>query len=225
MKKQKIYSKYGRDVMANAFSEIAQKLRDILSAKSVNPAAIDDSPPAVNPEVYITLMPPKKNEIIRLETMDRMMRDIESCGFFKAEKLPALKLIIEKVGGYNNDPFSYTDCLLFEEKEALHIDTDHKVSREMVECMTHKGLAQRDPHNIIPAIYYMNFFAVSRKYQLLELKARGVQNVEIVNLGGELDCRVIAKAKRIYPLDKVPLLPLSGCDAPYCRCEYVAHED
>jgi hypothetical protein len=211
--------------MANAFSEIAQKLKEILSAKFSNPAAIDDSPPAVSPEEYIALIPPQKNEIIRLETLDRMMRDIESCGFFKAEKLPALRLIIRKVGGYNNDPFSYKDCLFFEEKDALHIDTDHKVSREMVDCMTPKGLTQRDPHNIIPAIYYMNFFAVTRKYKLLELKAKGVQNVEIVNLGGELDCKAIAKAKRIYPLDKVPLLPLPECDAAYCRCEYVAHED
>lgn len=212
--------------MANAFSEIAQKLREILSTtKTSNPNAIDDSPPAVNPEVYIGLIPPQKNEIIRNETLERMMGDIESCGFFKAEKLSALKTIIRKVGGYNNDPFSYADCLLFEEKERLHIDTDHKVSREMVDCMTPKGLAQRDPHNIIPAIYYMNFFSVTRKYKLIELRARGVQMVEIVNLGGELDCKAITKFKRIYPLDKAPRLPLSNCDAPYCRCEYVAHDN
>jgi hypothetical protein len=210
--------------MANAFSEIAQKLREILSAKSSNSNAIDDSPSAVSPEVYMGLIPPQKNEIIRNETLERMIGDIESCGFFKPEKLPALKTIIRKVGGYNNDPFSYDDCLLFEEKEQLHIDTDHKVSREMVDCMTPRGLAQRDPHNIIPAIYYMNFFAVTRKYKLIELRARGVQTVEIVNLGGELDCKAITKFKRIYPLDKVPLLPLAQCDAPYCRCEYVAHD-
>lgn len=210
--------------MINAFAEIAQKLREILSVRSPAHNAVDDSPPALSPEAYIALIPPEKNEIIRLETLDRMMRDIESCGFFKAEKLPAMKLIIRKVGGYNNDPFSYADCLLFEEKEQLHIDTEHKVSREMVECMTPRGLAQRDPHNIIPAIYYMNFFAVTRKYKLLELRARGVQAVEIVSLGGDLDCKVIGKAKRIYPLEKAPLLPLAGCDAPYCRCEYEAYK-
>jgi hypothetical protein len=210
--------------MANAFSDIAQKLREILYAKSSSPSALDDSPPAVSPEAYIRLIPPQKNDIIRNETLERMMRDIESCGFFKAEKLPALKTIIRKVGGYNNDPFSYVDCLLFEEKEQLHIDTDHKVSREMVDCMTPKGLAQRDPHNIIPAIYYLNFFAVTRKYQLIELRAKGVQTVEIVSLGGELDCKAITKLKRVYPLDKVPRLPLQNCDALYCRCEYVAHD-
>jgi hypothetical protein len=210
--------------MSNAFSEIAQKLREILSAKST-PGVLDDSPPAVSPEVYIGLIPPQKNEIIRNETLERMMRDIESCGFFKPEKLSALRTIIKKVGGYNNDPFSYDDCLLFEEKEQLHIDTDHKVSREMVDCMTPKGLAQRDPHNIIPAIYYMNFFAVARKYKLIEFRARGVQTVEIVNLGGDLDCKAITKFKRVYPLDKVPPLPLPRCDAPYCRCEYVARDN
>jgi hypothetical protein len=211
--------------MANAFFEIAQKLREILSSKSSSPSAIDESPPAVSPEEYITLIPPKKNEIIRNETLERMMRDIESCGFFRPEKFDDLRGIIKKVGGYNNDPFSYEDCLFFEEKNALRIDTDHKVSREMVDCMTPRGLSQRDPHNIIPAIYYMNFFAVTRKYQLIELRARGVKNVEIVSLGGELDCKAITKFKRQYPLDQVPLLPLPRCDAPYCRCEYVACDD
>jgi hypothetical protein len=211
--------------MANAFSEIAQKLREILSSKSSRPSASDDSPPAVSPEVYMGLLPPQKNEIIRNETLERMMRDIASCGFFKEEKLPGLKLIIQKVGGYNNDPFSYDDCLYFEEKEALRIETEHKISREMVDCMSPRGLAQRDPHNIIPAIYYMNFFAVTRKYQLLELRARGVKNVEILNLGGELDCKAIAKLKRKYPLAEVPLLPLPRCDAPYCRCEYAACDE
>jgi hypothetical protein len=211
--------------MINAFAEITQKLREILSIRSPAHNAVDDSPPAVSPSVYIGLIPPQKNEIIRNETLERMMRDIESCGFFKEEKFPDLKRIIKKVGGYNNDPFSYEDCLLFEEKEQLYIDTEHKVSREMVECMTPKGLAQRDPHNIIPAIYYMNFFAVTRKYKLLELRARGVTTVEIINLGGELDCKAIVKAKRIYPLEKVPMLPLAGCNAPYCRCEYAACEN
>jgi hypothetical protein len=208
--------------MANTFSEIAQKIRDILSAKAINPDDFEDSPPAVSPGVYAGLMPPEKNKIIREETLARMMRDIESCGFFKPEKFADLKRIIGKVGGYNNDPFSYEDCLLFEEKEALHIDTDHKVSREMVECMTARGLAQRDPHNIIAAMYYMNFFAVTRKYQLLELRARGVRNVEIVSLGGDLDCKAVGKTKRKYPLDEVPRLPLPRCNAPYCRCEYTA---
>jgi hypothetical protein len=211
--------------MANTFSEIARKIRDILSAKAINPDAFNDSPPAVSPDVYMGLTPPKKNDIIRNETLERMMRDIESCGFFKPEKFADLKLIIRKVGGYNNDPFSYEDCLLFAEKEELRIDTDHKVSREMVECMTPKGLSQRDPHNIIAAIYYMNFFAVTRKYQLLELRARGVRNVEIISLGGDLDCRAVGKAKRKYPLEEVPLLPLSRCDAPYCRCEYAACDE
>jgi hypothetical protein len=153
------------------------------------------------------------------------MKDIEVSGFFKPEKLPLLEKIIPKIGGYNNDPFSYADCLSDDEKMALHINTEHKVSREMVDCMSEKGLAQQDPRNIIPIIYYMNFFAVSRKYKLLELKARGVKTVKIENLGGTLDCKAIGPHEKVFPIDQVPVLPLSQCDAPYCRCEYVPWDD
>jgi hypothetical protein len=208
--------------MAGGLLEIAAKIREILDAKPRN-AAEEDSP-AVSPEDYIQLSRQKQNDIIKKETLERMIRDIEKSGFFKEEKLPHLAKIIAGVGGYNNDPFSYKDCLYYEEKEALHIETDHKVSREMVECMTGKGLARKDPRNIIPVIYYMHYFAVGRKYKLLELKARGVKMVEIVNAGGELDCKAVEKQKGVFPIDEVPVLPLPRCGAAYCRCDYAAHD-
>jgi hypothetical protein len=174
---------------------------------------------------YLETAPYKKNEIVRKEALECIMKDIEVSGFFKLEKLPLLEKIIPKIGGYNNDPFSYADCLSDDEKKALHIDAEQKVSREMVECMTEKGLAQPDPRNIIPVIYYMNYFAISRKYKLLELKARGVKKIKIENMGGDLDCKAIEAHERVFAIDKVPVLPLPQCDAPYCRCEYVPCDD
>ncbi|MDR2259089.1 MAG: hypothetical protein LBE14_08090 [Treponema sp.] len=208
--------------MASGLFELAEKIRGILAAKAQ--PVVEETSPSLSPEEYIQLHRQKQNDIIKRETLERMMRDIEKSGFFKKEKLPYLAKIITRVGGYNNDPFSYEDCLFYEEKEALKIDTDHKVSREMVECMTEKGLRQKDPHNIVPVIYYMNYFAVGRKYKLLELKGRGVKAVEIVNAGGELDCRAIEKYKGVFPIDKVPVLPAPRCDAVYCRCDYAAHD-
>jgi hypothetical protein len=208
--------------MAGGLFEIATKIREILNAKAQ--AAVEDSLPSISPDDYVQLSRQKQNDMIKKETLERMVRDIEKSGYFKEEKLPHLAKIITKVGGYNNDPFSYEDCLFYEEKEALKIETDHKVSREMVDCMTAKGLAQKEPHNIIPVIYYMNYFAVGRKYKLLELRARGVTMVEIVNIGGELDCKAIERHKRVFPIAEVPFLPLPKCDAPYCRCDYVAHD-
>jgi hypothetical protein len=174
---------------------------------------------------YIEANPPKKNEILRKETLEGMMEDIKNSGFFKSEMYGVLEKIIPKVGGYNNDPFSYDDCLSDEEKKVLRIDTEYKVSRQMVECMSEKGLSQKDPRNIIPIMYFMNFFAVSRKYNLFALKARGVKKVKIVNMGGELDCEAVKTHERIFPIDDVPMLPLPQCNAPYCRCEYVADDN
>jgi hypothetical protein len=205
----------------NNLFEIARKIREILTEKATSGDRQSAVSAAKYLAAYLETDPHKKNEIVRKEALECIMKDIEASGFFKTEKLPHLEGIIPKIGGYNNDPFSYTDCLSDEEKKALNIDTEYKVSREMVDCMSKKGLAQKDPRNIIQVIYFMNYFAVSRKYKLLELKARGVKKVKIENLGGDLDCREIETHERVFPIDKAPFLPLPRCDAPYCRCEYV----
>jgi hypothetical protein len=211
--------------MADNLFEIARKIREILIEKSKNGDRQAAMSAAKYLAAYLSTDPFKKNEIVRKEALECIMKDVENSGFFKPEKLPHLERIIPKIGGYNNDPFSYADCLSAEEKEALHINTEHKVSREMVDCMSEKGLAQRDPRNIIPVIYYMNYFAVSRKYKLLELKARGVKKVKIENVGGNLDCGTVGTHEKIFPIDQVPELPLPQCDAPYCRCEYSPCDD
>jgi hypothetical protein len=206
--------------MAADFLDLAKKVREVLATKRDG----DDIKSLVSAAAYVVLNPRERNEIIRKETLARMVRDVEKSGYFKQEKLPHLEKILAKVGGYNNDPFSYNDCLSVEEKEALHMNPEHKVSREMVECLSEKGLAEKEPNSIIPVIYYMNFFAVSRKYKLIELRARGVTQVEITNLGGELDCEAIQNIERVYPIGEAPVLPLPNCNAPYCRCDYAAHE-
>jgi hypothetical protein len=211
-------------VTGNLF-EVAKKIREILAEKARNEGRQSSMSAAKYLAAYLEANPMKQNEILRKETLEGMMEDIKTCGFFRPEKYELLEKIIPKVGGYNNDPFSYQDCLNNEEKEALHIDTEYKVSREMVECMSEAGLSQRDPRNIIPVIYYMNYFAAGRKYKLLEFKARGVQKVKIVSLGGDLDCKGVEKYQKACPLESVPLLPLPECDAPYCRCEYVTADE
>ncbi|MDR0876975.1 MAG: hypothetical protein LBN21_02895 [Treponema sp.] len=207
--------------MADNLFEIAKSLREILNKNST-----EDRRTAIAAAKYVAAYmvgsPNERNDIIRKETLEGMMRDIKDSGFFKPEKYSILEKIIPRVGGYNNDPFSYEDCLSDAEKEALHIDTSFRVSREMVDCLSEKGLAQKDPRNIIQVIYYMNYFAMCRKYKLIELKARGVTNVKIVSAGGDMDCKPIGNIEKTFSIDNVPGLPLPECTAPYCRCEYAA---
>jgi hypothetical protein len=211
--------------VADNLFNIAKKIRDILAEKAQSEGRASSLSAAKYLAGYLEANPMKKNEILRKETLEGMMEDVKNCGFFRPEKYELLESIIPKVGGYNNDPFSYSDCLNDEEKENLHIDTEYKVSREMVDCMNEYGLSQKDPRNIIPVIYYMNYFAVGRKYKLLEFKARGVKKVKIFSAGGDLDCKAVESVRRVFPLDSVPELPLRDCDAPYCRCEYVPADD
>jgi hypothetical protein len=207
--------------MAADFLELAKKVREVLATRRSG----EDIKSLVNAANYVVLAPNERKDILRKEILAGVMRDIENSGYFKQEKLSHMERIIPKIGGYFTDPFSYNDCLSDEEKKALHLDPELKISREMADCMSEKGLAEKDPRQIIPIIYYMNVFSISRKYKLLELRARGVVKVKVVNMGGDLDCEKIKGHSGIYSIDNVPLLPLPDCDAAYCRCDFEAYEE
>ncbi|MDR1507100.1 MAG: hypothetical protein LBI67_08360 [Treponema sp.] len=200
---------------------LAKKIREVLATKRSG----EDIKTLVSAANYEVLTPNERKDIVRKEILAGMMRDIENSGYFKQEKLPYLEKIIPKIGGYFTDPFSYNDCLTDEEKAAMHIDPEFKISREMAECMNEKGLREDDPRQIIPIIYYTNLFGCGRKYKLMELRARGVTRVKIVNMGGSLDCKKIGEHRGEYPIGEAPDMPLPECDAAYCRCDYEACEE
>lgn len=202
--------------MAADFLELAKKVREVLATRRSD----EDVKSLVTAANYVVLTPNERKEMLRKEILAGVMRDIESSGYFKQEKLSHLEKIIPKIGGYFTDPFSYSDCLSDEEKIAFHINPEMKISREMADCMSEKGMLEKDPRQIIPIIYYMNVFAISRKYKLMELRTRGVTKVKIVCMGGELDCEDIKDHGGEYSLNAIPPLPLPGCDAPYCRCDF-----
>ncbi|MDR1390185.1 MAG: hypothetical protein LBJ31_09455 [Treponema sp.] len=206
--------------MAADLLALAKKVREVLATQRSG-----DLKSLVSAVNYEILTPNERKDIVRKEVLAGMMRDIEASGYFKPEKLPHMEKIIPKIGGYFTDPFSYQDCLDDGEKAALHINPELKISREMAECMSEKGLAEADPRQIIPIIYYMNLFGVSRKYKLKELRARGVTRVKIIDMGGDLDCEEIKTHERVYSIDDMPDLPLPGCSAAYCRCDFEAVEE
>jgi hypothetical protein len=207
--------------MAADFLELAKKVREVLATRRTG----EDVKLLVSAANYVVLTPNERKDILRKEILAGMMRDITSSGYFKEEKLPYIEKIIPKIGGYFTDPFSYNDCLSEEEKKAHNINPELKISREMADCMSEKGLAEKDPRQIIPIIYYMNVFSISRKYKLMELRTRGVTKVKIINMGGDLDCEEIKGHSAVYSIGDVPVLPLPGCDAAYCRCDFEPFEE
>jgi len=204
------------------FLELAKKVREVLATKQAG----EDIKSLVSAANYVVLNPNERKDILRKEIFAGVKRDIELSGYFKQEKLPYMEKIVTKIGGYLTDPFSYQDCLSDEEKAALHLNPEFKISREMADCMSEKGLSEADPRQIIPIIYYMNVFSISRKYKLMELRARGVTKVKIVNMGGDLDCEEIeGYTAKVFPIGDVPVLPLPDCNAPYCRCDFEAYDE
>ncbi|MDR2314467.1 MAG: hypothetical protein LBE02_08030 [Spirochaetaceae bacterium] len=207
--------------MAVDFLELAKKVREVLSTRHTG----EDIRSLVAAANYVVLTPNERKDILRKEILAGMMEDIKESGYFKPEKFLHMEKIIPKIGGYFTDPFSYNDCLSDEEKEARHINPEFKISREMADCMTEKALAEKDPRHIVPIIYYMNLFNISRKYKLMELRARGVVKIKIVSMGGELDCEEIKNHTGIYSINDPPTLPLPNCGAAYCRCDFEAYEE
>ncbi|MDR2767986.1 MAG: hypothetical protein LBB82_06630 [Treponema sp.] len=207
--------------MAADLLELAKKIREVLATRQSG----EDIKLLVSAANYVTLPPNERKAILRKEILTGLMRDIERSGYFKEEKLPYMETIIPKIGGYFTDPFSYNDCLSDEEKAAAHIDPDLKISREMVDCMSEKGLSEKDPRQIIPILYYLNVFGISRKYKLMELRARGVTRVRIISMGGDGDCEEIKNHDGVYSINNVPALPLPECNAAYCRCDFEACEE
>jgi hypothetical protein len=163
------------------------------------------------------------------ETLENTIKDIEASGFFMREKIPSLfeKLrATEHIGYPYKDPFDYNDCLSPDEKKSMGLNTRQKYSREMAEMLTDKGIKQNDPKALVHNIYMQNIFKVSRKYELIELKKMGLKTVKILDCGDERDCPMVKKiAEKAWPIDEVPDLPLPGCTAKYCRCEYIMDEE
>jgi hypothetical protein len=210
-----------RKDMAADFLELAKKVREVLATRHTG----EDVRSLVAAANYVVLTPNERKDRLRKEILSGMMEDIKESGYFKPEKFDHMEKIIPKIGGYFTDPFSYNDCLSDEEKKARNINPEFKISREMADCMTEKGLSEKDPRHIVPIIYYINLFGISRKYKLMELRTRGVTKVKIICMGGDLDCEEIKSHTGIYSINDVPALPLPGCDAPYCRCDFEAHEE
>lgn len=171
----------------------------------------------------------------RLETEKRKFKEIaentisavENSGFFKPEFLPVLSEKIREntqIGYGYIDPFDKTDYLTLEEKKALCLNTRRKYSRELINALTEKGLSSENPNELLKNIFQQNYHKVFRKYELDNLKAMGIQYVEILDCNDERDCKAIKRLKKRWAIDEVPELPLPQCNAKYCRCSYIADE-
>jgi hypothetical protein len=113
-----------------------------------------------------------------------------------------------------------------EEKKSLGLNPRQKFSREFFDFLTKEGLSHPDPKNILKVIYFKHFHNISRKYELNRLKKNGVKKVKIMDCGDERDCKIVKKvAGKVWPINKVPALPLQGCNAEYCRCGYIIDEE
>ena len=134
------------------------------------------------------------------EIYEAVVTDIRKCGFFEPALIPELEKRIEglKTGAKWQVPV-----------------------KEIKGFLSDLGLQQERPGDILKNIHLQNQNKLWRKRDLAEMKRDGIKKVKISIWDDDGDCPKIQKLKKIWPIDQVPDLPLPGCTAKYCRCEYI----
>jgi hypothetical protein len=157
------------------------------------------------------------------ETMKLLEASILGSGFFRLEKIPALMASLRDGAvpfGRTNTRIAFEGdtVLTVPEKRALGLNTRMKYSRTFIECFEPAALKSIEPKATLECMHLAAFHRVSRKKELLRFNGLGfIRKVKVIPLG---QCRQIKLAKKIYSLAEVPELPLPGCDAPFCMCDY-----
>ena len=160
---------------------------------------------------------------------DEVINSLESImimsGYFKTESVP----VIIKILRNNSSPFGRVktesvfqgSCFLtVEEKKSLGLNTKMKYSKEFIEYFNLECLGNIEPKTTLECMHLDAFHKVSRKKQIAKFKR--MDFVKKVKLHPDHECPRAKRLKKIYDIDDVPELPLSGCGAPFCRCYFEA---
>ena len=154
--------------------------------------------------------------------------ELVASGAFKPEKIPELMAKLRK----GVVPFTRIDSsralagdtlLTLEEKRTLGLNTRAKYTREFIDCCNPETFAEADPRDVIGTITLRAYHRIHQAESLRELKGTGiVRAVKITISGSPLDAceNAIKESARTFSLDNAPELPLPGCDAEVCMCDY-----
>jgi hypothetical protein len=145
-------------------------------------------------------------------------------GFFRPEKIPEISKRVKRlyhIYAPPQDIFSYDDTLSVTEKRNLGLNLGMEVSREMIDFMTSSGIKQPNVKTIIQDYYIIHSTIIMNNFHLMRYKKEGISYIRITCVHDEKDCAASQDVNgKIYPMEKVPRLPLPGCKAPFCRCTY-----
>jgi hypothetical protein len=162
------------------------------------------------------------------EEMRLLEASIRASGLFRTEAIPGLVSKLRAGWGPSTrlntiTSFEGDRILSVEEKRALGLNTRMKYSKAFIDCFDPRCLSTIEPKSELEDMQLSAFHRVARKRELRGLKELGfVKQVRIVPFGCGRDCGKIKSFKKIHDINEVPELPLPGCTAPYCLCEYQA---
>jgi hypothetical protein len=205
-------------VSAITVFQAAQKTKTKLSVRSAaeNPYAIEPTPEMWKAEL-------EDNE----EVMRVLEAAVRASGHFRTEMIPDLISNLTR----GTKPFARLntrvvfgsdDFLTVDEKRRLGLCTRKKYSRRLISYFNPACLGTIEPKSLLENMHLDAYFRIARKRDLIRIREMGsCRQVRIVPLGVR-DCTAIRRFKRVHDIDDVPGLPLPGCDATCCRCEYQA---
>jgi hypothetical protein len=160
------------------------------------------------------------------DAMKRLEASMVASGFFRQEKLPELLALLK--GGFRpfarintKIAFRGDDLLTVEEKRALGLNTRMKYSRKFIEYFDPSVFAKIEPKSTLENMQIDASHRAARANDLCRWKELGyIKKVKICCTGDADDCSKIKQFRKVYGIDEVPELPISGCDSSLCRCFY-----
>ena len=119
--------------------------------------------------------------------------------------------------------FREEPCVQLEEKKLFKINTRQKINKKFFDLLSEKGKHQEYVIMNLENIILSSVHKIQNKYKLIEYKALGIKEVEILCCNDDRDCPAVKKhCNKKYPINHVPELPLDECTAELCRCCYVS---
>jgi hypothetical protein len=135
--------------------------------------------PQISPVIYSEReIPDDSEEATRIREAEEQRRNtilggmipqIKESPYLKPDKKQNLIDMLKKTSKLSN-PFSYDDCLTATEKKELGLNSRLKISRQMIDFLSEKGLKLKNPKEIIRSIYENVYSKYEDEWELEDRK-------------------------------------------------------
>ncbi|MEV9633743.1 hypothetical protein ABZO35_04595 [Burkholderia pseudomallei] len=140
--------------------------------------------------------------------------ELVASGLFKSESVPAMMAAIRA----NSPPFTPVNANLILGKKARPDSERARIS--LGDCLASDRPRGHDPATFLQDTCTRCSNIARNQQSLIDMRDLGIKSVRVTFVKNTGSCAKVKKLTGSYPIDEVPLLPLSDCNAKRCFCGY-----